>query len=107
VHRFGQKNSIKRKLKLQERKKNSKTGRNENNKSVYLESAILIVGLTPIDMKIKECVDLFNIKSTNTGIISGIDCEYVEKKIDIKSLPHPAFRNCTQVLNRFKENDYK
>jgi ribonuclease HI len=76
-------------------------------RTISYESAILIAGLTPIEMKIKEYVDLFNIRSTESGIISGINCDYLEKKINFNQLPHPAFRATINVKNSFNENDYK
>jgi hypothetical protein len=51
-------------------------------RTISYESAILIAGLIPIDKKMKEIVDLSNMKSSDSQTINDINSQYLEKKVN-------------------------
>jgi hypothetical protein len=51
-------------------------------RTISFESAIVIAGLTPIELKIEETVKLLSIKSIKIVITHGFNFEYIERKIE-------------------------
>lgn len=76
-------------------------------RTISYESVIVIAGLIPIDIKIKESINISNIKSNKNGIINGLNCDYMERNIDHKLLPHPAKSAPIIIKNSYNNSDYK
>jgi hypothetical protein len=76
-------------------------------RTISYESAILIAGLIPIDKKIKEIVDLSNIKSSDSQTIYDLNSQYLEKKVNHNLSPHPANKTIISVKNIYNDSEYK
>jgi hypothetical protein len=76
-------------------------------RTISYESAILIAGLIPIDKKIKEIVDLSNIKSSDSQTINDLNSQYLEKKVNHNLSPHPANNTIISIKNIYNDSEYK
>ena len=59
-------------------------------RTVSYESAVTIAGLTPIDIKICEKNNIFQIKHQKYGSICGLNCQLMERNIEFSKRSHPA-----------------
>jgi hypothetical protein len=53
-----------------------------------------MAGLTPFDLKLNQIVNYFDIKTSNNVIINDINCDFIEKVVNHKLLPHPSSKMC-------------
>jgi len=59
-------------------------------RTISYESAIIIAGISPIDLKINEIVNISNIKISNYSEVEGLLSESLERKVNCDHRPHPA-----------------
>jgi hypothetical protein len=76
-------------------------------RTISYESAVLITGLIPIEMKIREHINLSKIKTSNNEIIESLNTDYLERKVNHKLLPHQAKRAIISVKNNYSDSGYR
>ncbi len=59
--------------------------------------------MTPIDLKINEIVNYFDVKTSNNVIVNDNNCDFVEKVVNHKLLPHSA--KCVLISVKYNKSD--
>ncbi len=77
-------------------------------RTISYESSILLAGLEPIELKLKEISDLFKL---NNGVSESLLPKFLEKPIDFRMIPHPINNFLLRIdeydeLNNYDYNIY-
>ena len=79
-------------------------------RTISYEASVTIAGIKPIDLKIKELLNINKIKNSNCAKVEGPLSDSLEREISCSQRPHPAMALNITFINGENLNikyDYK
>lgn len=62
-------------------------------RTISYDASLIIAGLIPLDLRIRETALLYQLKNQKITTIAGLDCQLMQRPITYRNQPHPAYVN--------------